>query len=555
MSESYRRLCQDLPPAEGGAPRFAADPKKVKAWVAALPRANPQAVEQEIWRALPGLLSQRLEGGQRFAALEELRPATVEAIGLLERGFTGSPLPLPPDKARAAAMAGEFHLQLAIGYRQAVCELCAPSGSVPFLRGGNVLLALERSAWHYVRALALAWRVYRPAPAGAWQGLHRLHRFAGSLKLERKSAEDKLAGAPQDVHTLYLQALLMAAVNPYAFAQSEQDALWPATRGYAARCALLDRAPEGIAPVVPEDADRGPGAPSPDESPSTWLQLAPFADDVERALSRVRDGQGQLAPTPGLSITVGNDLLIRLRRAFGQMAARGLVRLAAGHSLDTVLGLSGLHYLLAGQRDFDTFMRQSAAGTVHVIAGAAWTQGTAAMTRVPRFTAKVLDQSLGGYRMAWDSAEQARAKVGELVGLGFGEDGEELDWMVGVMRWLRYETDGSLSAGVELLSRRSSAVALRVVSADGGARQVQRAVEVFPIDGTPGRCFVCSAAVESGSRVEVIHDASSHIPEVGARGPDLLEDVEVLLNAGDYVLLGERLPVAPAAAGEAEATA
>ena len=43
----------------------------------------------------------------------------------------------------------------------------------------------------------------------------------------------------------------------------------------------------------------------------------------------------------------------------------------------------------------------------------------------------------------------------------------------------------------------------------------------------------------------MIHDTASHIPEVGSRGPDLLEDVEVLLNAGDYVLLGERLPASP----------
>jgi len=555
MSESYRRLCQDLPPAVGGAVRFPAEPKKVKAWVAALPRANPQAAEQEIARALEGLAGQRLEGGQRFAALEEVRGTALEAIVLLERGFAGSSLPLPPDKARAAAVAGQFHLSLAIGYRQAACELCAPSGSVPFLKGSSVLSALERSAWHYVRSLALAWRVYRPAPTGAWQGLHRLHRFASALKLERKTTDDKAAGGSHDVHTLYLQALLMASVNPYAFAQSEQDALWPATRGYAARCGLLSHAPEGIAPVVPNDADRGPGAGGSDESPSTWLDLAPFAEDVERALRRVRDGQGELAPTPGLSVPVGNDLLIRLHRAFGQMAARGLVRLPAGHSLDTVLGLSGLHYLLAGQRDFDTFMRQSAQGTVHVIAGAAWTQSSASMTKLPRFSARVLDQSLGGYRMAWDSAEQARAKVGELVGLGFGEDGDDTGWMVGVMRWLRYETDGSLCAGVELLSRRSSPVALRAVSADGGSRQVQRAVEVFPIDGTPGRCFVCSASIESGSRVEVIHDSASHIPEVGARGPDLLDDVEVLLNAGDYILLGERLPETAASGDTASSDA
>ena len=182
------------------------------------------------------------------------------------------------------------------------------------------------------------------------------------------------------------------------------------------------------------------------------LQPGDMVDTFADKPATLSLGQGQLAPTPGLSVPVGNDLLIRLRRAFGQMAARGLVRLPAGHSLDTVLGLSGLHYLLAGQRDFDTFMRQSAQGTVHVIAGAAWTQGAASMTKVPRFTGKVLDQSLGGYRMAWASAEQARARVGELVGLNFGDEGEEQAWMVGVMRWLRYEDDGSLSAGVRARS-------------------------------------------------------------------------------------------------------
>lgn len=551
MSEAYRRLSQDLPPATPGAARFPAEPKKVKAWVEALPRANAQAVEQELSRALEGLAGQRLDGGQRLAALEELRPAALEAITLLDRQLANHPLPLPPDKARAALVAERFHLGLALGYRLAVSELCAPSGSIPFLKGGAVQQALVRAAWHASRALGLAWRVYRPAPAGAWQTLHRIHRFAVALKLERKSAEDKLAGASQDVRSTYLQTLLMAAVNPYAFAQAEQDTLWSVCRAYATRCDLVSSPPADIAPVVPEDEDRGPGQARPDQPASTWLDLRAFSEDVDRALARVRDGVADLAPAPGLTVRVGNDLLLRLRRAFGQMAARGLVRLPAGHTLDTVLGLSGLHYLLAGQRDFDTFMRQSSQGNVHVISGAAWTQGAAAMTRVPRFSARVLDQSLGGYRMAWDSAEQARARVGELVGLGFGDEGDELDWMVGVMRWLRYEADGSLSAGVELISRRSSAVALRVTSADGGARQVQRAVEVFPIDGGGGRCFVCAAAIAPGSEVEVIHDAASHVPEVGARGPDRLGDIEVLLNAGDYVLVGER-PVAAEAASTRE---
>lgn len=540
MSDSYRRLCDDLPRGSGAPGNFAAEPRKVKAWVAALPRANAQATEQELARALDSLLAQKLDGAQRLAALEELRAAVLETVTLLERQFTANPLPLPPEKARAAAVAETFHLLLAHDYRKAAAEICGPAGTVPFLRGGSVVQALERSAWHYSRALALAWRVYRAPGAGAWQGLHRVHRFAVALKLDRKAVEDRAAGGNIDIHTLYLQTLLMAAVNPYAFGQGEQDTLWPITRGYVGRCGLSEQPPDATSPVVPEDADRGPGPGASDESHSLWLDLRAFADDIERALGRVRDGQSELVPAAGLGVKVGNDLLLRLRRAFGQIAARGLVRLPAGHNLDTVLGLSGLHYFLAGQRDFDTFMRQSAQGTVHVIAGAAWTQGGAGMTKVARYTGKVLDQSLGGYRMTWENAEQVRARVGELVGLSFGEDGEEQDWMVGVMRWLRYEDNGGLSAGVELLSRRGSAVALRVVSADGGSRQVSRAVEIVPLDGSSGRCFLSSATIESGSRVEVIHDVDGQVPEMGSRGPDLLPDVEVLLNAGDYVLLGER---------------
>jgi hypothetical protein len=545
MSESYKRLGEDLPKPDGTATAFAAEPKKVKAWVAALPRANAQATELELTRALESLLAQKLDGAQRLGALEELRGAVIESISLLESQFASNPLPLPPDKARAASVAENFHLMLGHDYRRAAADLCAPAGAVPFLRGGAVLQALQRSAWHYSRALALAWRVYRPPAAGTWQGLHRVHRFAASLKLDRKPVEDRAAGGSTDVGTIYLQTLLLAAINPYAFGQQEQDALWPITRGFAARCGLSEQPVDALAPVVPADADRGPGPGAADESHSQWLDLRAFSDEVERALGRVRDGQAELVAGAGPGVRVGNDLLIRLRRAFGQIAARGLVRLPAGHQLDTVLGLSGLHYFLAGQRDFDSFMKHSVQGAVHVITGATWTQGAGGMAKVSRFSGKVLDQSLGGYRMAWASAEQARARVGELVGLNFGDDGEDQDWMVGVMRWLRYEDDGSLSAGVELLSRRSSAVALRVVSPDGGSRQVNRAVEIFPLDGPRVRCFLANASIEAGSRVEVIHDLASHFPEIAPRGPDVLADVEVLLNAGDYVMLGERV-AAPA---------
>src|SRR5690606_37574436 len=218
------------------------------------------------------------------------------SIGLLESQYATNPLPLPPDKARAASAAEHFHLLLGHGYRMAAAELCAPGGAIPFLKGGAVLQSLQRAAWHYARTLGLAWRIYRPPVAGAWQGLHRVHRFAAALKLDRKTVDDRAAGGNVDVNSIYVQALLVATVNPYAFAQAEQDTLWPLARGYAGRCGLAEQPPDALAPVVPDDADRGPGPGAGEQTHALWLDLRAFADDVERALGRVRDGQSELVP-------------------------------------------------------------------------------------------------------------------------------------------------------------------------------------------------------------------------------------------------------------------
>ena len=46
----------------------------------------------------------------------------------------------------------------------------------------------------------------------------------------------------------------------------------------------------------------------------------------------------------------------------------------------------------------------------------------------------------------------------------------------------------------------------------------------------------------------MIHDAATHLAELGPRVADVLGAVEVLLNAGDYFLIGERAePAAPSA--------
>jgi hypothetical protein len=261
--------------------------------------------------------------------------------------------------------------------------------------------------------------------------------------------------------------------------------------------------------------------------------------DVETALRRQRDGHGELVPgkLPGFRVNV--DVLSRLQRAFGLSAARSFKRLDAGHKLDTVIGLSGVHFYLAGQRDFDTFMRQCAQNTVHVVEErVGWMQVNVDHARAPRIPATVLDQSLGGYRMAWDNADQVRARVGELVGLALSDLEGETEWMLGVLRWLRYEVTGGLSAGVELLSRRSNAVGLRMYHRDGSPRAPMRAIEVFDLDGHGHNSYIIQGQVDAGAmRIDVVRGIDTYSIEPPSSGEQVTASLDPMVNAGDYAAL------------------
>jgi hypothetical protein len=533
MSQGYRLLGEGIPGSLGlGPTTFVADARRARGWIAALPRANGLATQQSLAGALDSLAGQKLDGGTRLAVLEELRIAICETIGLLKREFAGSSLPLAPAKAAAARQVEGFHVALAQGYRRAAVEFCAPSGNVPMLRGGAVAQALARAAWHYAQALSLAWRVYRAPAAGVWQGLHRVHGFAVEARLDAKRVDDAIAGAPVEVRNVYLQALLMAITHPLAFSQAEQDVLWQVSADFAPRCALTARAPQDNAPVVPEDADRGPGPGVVGETATRWLDMAALTGEVDAALMRERDGASHLMPPRGPGVRVSTEMLRRLQRSFGLSAARTHRRLPATHGMRSVFGLSALHFHLAGQRDFDAFMRHATQRIVHQPDRANWVGGSGA--RVPVHETQVLDQSLGGYRLAWEHADQIRARVGELVGLTLSDGDETPEWMLGVIRWLRYENDGGLSAGVELLARNATAVGLRLEDGSEPLRALQ--MDAMGPDGEMH--FLAPNTLDCGAtRIEVVRDDSSCDMQGAAGVEEMLAGVDVLLNAGDYALL------------------
>lgn len=549
MINPYHSLSTNLPERlPAGRDALPTDAKRLQAWVDALPRANQQAYLGELGAALDRFHARQLDGFTRLEVMEVLRPPLLEAVNLLASRLQGSSFPLVGSKAETAAQLLQLHRQLALGYRMALVEACAPAGKVPFLRGGQVATAVVRAAYHHVRWLATSYFLYRAPDLDVWAQIYALAAFASSRGLENKAVEDAAERRAMTVALLQNQAVLMALANPYRFSQRELVELWSLCRDVAG---LVEMTPQRFAAagaLVMVDMDLAPTfvsrAPDPDEGDVLWIDLRKLDTLIRGTLSRTGDaGEAVLRLARDYRLTVSVSMLERVLEGWSQDITRASPRLDGGYAMHTIVGLSGLHYQLAGQQDFDTFMREVRGVSAISLDRAAWAQSSADAAHASIATARIQDQSLGGYRLRWDAAQGVRARIGELVGLGLPAEGGPYDWMVGMVRWLRYD-DGGMEAGIDLISRSAHAVGLRVLDAGGSTEAPIRAIGLEPLSGAEGDSgrFLMSAVHDlSAPQVEVArgNDRWGGVPVQGQSASNVYTcgPLRALRRSGDYLLV------------------
>jgi hypothetical protein len=486
----YRRLCEGMPdritPTNNS---FQVDPRQLRPWIAALPLANAAATARLLYQSLRELNHLRLDPAQRLAAMEQLRVPVAQVADTVDRQIVGSSFPLPPQKQQLGTIGRDFQHEMALGYRVALVDLCGSEGKVPFLRGKLVAQALERCIGHLGAQLSKAYLLYAKPADGVWQQLHDLFRFAVACKLDDKSLDDPvLGGAEVSPRQSYVHALLLAVCNPYRLSQKDTHESYLLTRIWASMVSLREGAPRHPREcAVPVGEDRGPGY-IPEEraqgSGPVWsFDTQGLETELDRQLHLVSGVGGNLSfrLRGGTAMSVDPDLVARLRAGWQPQSERATARLPAGHQLDTLVGLHALHYFLAGSVDFETFVRRACGPAVHLgerERAASWAQQNNADSGKPdRYRARVLDQSTGGYRLEWEASESVRTRIGEIVGLALpSEDEEGLEWMVGIIRWLRIDAHGRVDAGIELLARQARAAALRVMDSAGRPKPPVRAV-------------------------------------------------------------------------------
>ncbi|WP_296128663.1 molecular chaperone [Pseudomonas sp. Ga0074129] len=522
-----------------------ASPRDLKKWVDGLPKANIGETARQLYQALVELNQLKTPSENRLQLLEILRPDIYFVCKQLEKHFLNQAIVLDERPRKVANLCQALQNHLAIGYKLIVARLSAQDG-----RERNQLLAvaLQRATHSLCGPLIRASQLYCPVPEGLWLELHQLYQMARSRSLHTIIIRD-----PQALHTLglsteqsYLVALLLGCARCNQMRQSAIARLAEVLEPWSALATLqagdeasslfavapqFDGPPRYISLFGPNELINAVG-----------IDPSRLVDAIKEHLLLAADNkiQSRLLVPEGFS----QDMLQHLAAAWGDIAERTFQRSQGQGALTLCIGMSALHFHLAGKRPFNEVLQLPATTNAAVFkpdtgAPDVWSNafdaqkanlwehgmpfeeiqyasadkntpaGNGSADTYPIFDVAIVNISPGGYCLSWAKEVPSQLQAGELLGI---KSMPKQGWSVAVVRWIRQVRGGGTQMGIELIAPHAQACGLQLVRKAEQNSQYLRALLLPEISAISRPASVITARLpfQEGNKVSINLNGSEH---------------------------------------------
>src|SRR5437868_6521469 len=188
-------------------------PARVATWLEHAGKRDAKTAVRLIGDALAAINRASISDSRRFELVAQYWKAAQSLWSPLSREFMRAPQPLRDD-AQDAARAG---ITLATELSNAYKRMLDGEAEKRISLGGARLMAalVRRSLQSGARVLINSYLSYSPVPPQTWHDLHAIYVFARSRKLHQvPRGSDPGDSTPENI---YIQSLLLALANPYAF--------------------------------------------------------------------------------------------------------------------------------------------------------------------------------------------------------------------------------------------------------------------------------------------------------------------------------------------------
>ena len=490
---------------------------KVAAWASQLPATRTNHTSVLLYQALPEICRLQTAATNRLEILEQVRPYVQHCIEGLTKSFLGQPLIMPDSAMKTAVIAQALQKHLSNGYSLVARELTLRHVDGKLKKDDKVELlglAIHRAISGMGLQLLRNLQIYTPVSNQFWQELYTLYQLAEQLELLRQPYLDPLLSRQPatTIAQVFKRALLLSCIHANQLRQQEVEQIYTALENWSQLVQLRPLTPAAsqdssdsssdlyvvdingnLAPHYKSQLRRtAPAAADASVNQLCELQLTPLLE----TLRRIRD-QGASEHDPITVPTAINErLLTHVLGAWGEEFQRYQPRKTAHNTLEIAVGLTSVHYHLAGQQSFERFLRdacqlhsrtstqfrlpglgldydpwddafdadkESRPSFDHTLKTETSAPAATKEDKFPLFLIQISDVSPGGYGLTWRDATPAQVKAGELVALR--EPGDP-HWGLGIIRWVKQHKSMS-QLGIQLVAQHAQAIAIQQLQKTG----------------------------------------------------------------------------------------
>lgn len=495
-------------------------PRKLSAWIDALPRANLGETAKQIFTVLHQANQLTYSYSDRIRFLETLREPLEYVTSSMKKHFVGISLPLPDKSQKVAAITKELFSSMATGYEIALEDMLAKK--IVIFDKKPLTMLIHRSITYIGQSLLTAYQSYSPFPEKYWEELHKLYHFAEKRKLlKNKIRDDQHTYVEKtSVATEYTRILLLSLASPYHLRQGESGKVYGALERWLTNPI--------IRPLTDEDKDAGKfvdnlaqaHAPSAlslalsknftDTSMLRIIDTYEIAAKLEYELKNNEDtGASTITSIDITRPDLPHDLLQRLLIAWAMASKRHFPRTDKNEQVKITIGLSAAHQFITQKAQtmnnaqytnkyndrahfesteiklnpnnpnatsedvWGLIYPSELSGLEPLVEGELTLQGSTQMSLEDIQTdAKeyqtdnwlIVNESAKGMMVNNKDEFKNKAQVGELVSIRRQTNGRAKRWSIGVIRWLKFNHDKSLQMGIETLNPSGAAVGIRAIS-------------------------------------------------------------------------------------------
>ncbi len=463
-------------------------------WAKNLPMANVGAAAKMLFQATREIKITQLKPNVRYKMLEIIRSQVYGICELLSKRFLQQSVMLTDNDLKIVTLAQTLQNQLATGYKRIVLdELNEPSK-----KSEKKLLtfAIHRAISDLNQTILRSMQLYSTPPKNAWLELHQLYSLAEEKQIEQYSVKDSRAKyvATSSISDIYLRALLLGCSKPNQLRQIDLTNLYAATELWSSLVKLSRATDNQALFVFNQQKDSAPVYRSLLNSAGAHNGRSLSVSTLVLALQK-RINNETTALTIPKNIT--EAMLAHVANSWGASVERSFRRTQNSGEIQIGIGLLACHYFAANEHSFPFLLKQ-------------WNAETDTKTKKEPKPNDVWDQSFDAGNnftqdadnIAFDSidfisknaeeevdegpkGQQGRAQIINTSPFGYGvtmenppnsvQTGELVvikeermnNWSLGCIRWIRTQRNKATQLGIELLSPKVEAAALRVLNKTG----------------------------------------------------------------------------------------